>query len=150
WELADLAPGSHRLVAVALDELGALTESSAVAITVRDVPNASPSILISGPQANSEFPTGEAITVTIEASDPDGTVAWVELLIDDVSLGRRTESPWNWVLEDLAPGTYRLTGVAADDLGLTSATIGVDITVLDADVRPERLFRSGFERILAR
>ncbi|MEM9304808.1 MAG: Ig-like domain-containing protein, partial [Pseudomonadota bacterium] len=41
WELADLAPGSHRLVAVALDELGALTESSAVAITVRDVPNAS-------------------------------------------------------------------------------------------------------------
>lgn len=110
---------------------------------------------------------GDLEQVLIEAKDADG-VAEVELFLEDVSLGKRTDEPFAWTSADtpalagLADGSYTLEAVARDTAGESaSATTSfvvksearsvIEIEVTDVDDRltlwvddiPRRSWRTG-------
>ena len=76
----------------------------------------------------SDYPEPAAVTVTVTASDPDGSVTSIEIFKNGVSLGTSAVSPFSVTLTNLASGNYGLTAVAVDDDGLSSWT-GLTIRV---------------------
>ena len=131
----NLAIGSHTLTAVATDNLGAATVSSAVTVTV--VSNLAPTASILTP-ANGDFYTDPAtIIVSASASSANRTVTNVEFIDNAASLGRVTASPYS-LLSRLAIGAHTLQAIATDNLGTTntSSSIMVTVTASNAIVNP--------------
>ena len=92
--------------------------------------NKPPTCSISNPQNNAQFNMDEAISVTVVAEDSDGTIAEVQLYIDDVGHSLKTEFPYNFVINagELTPGTHTLKAVAKDDYGAKAdATVSISI-----------------------
>src|SRR5262249_33113067 len=70
--------GNHRLVAVAIDNVGEHTRSEPVSITVkRDMP---PTVSLTSPASTDSFTAPASITLSANASDADGTVTKVTFL----------------------------------------------------------------------
>jgi CubicO group peptidase (beta-lactamase class C family) len=65
---------------------------------------------------------GEEVTITVEASDPDGSLRHVSVFIDGVLLGKRVGPPyeWTWQVDVDPPAAYRILARAEDDLGAQS------------------------------
>src|SRR4029078_2191318 len=67
---------------------------------------------------------GTFVTLTANASDPDGSVVKVEYYRDGVKFGETTKAPHQVGYTRGAAGIYNFTAVATDDGGMT-ATSGV-------------------------
>ena len=132
---ANLAIGSHALTAVATDNLGAATVSTAVTVTV--VSNLAPAVTIVTP-ANGDFYTDPAtIIVAASASSANSTVTNVEFFDNAAPLGHVAVSPYS-LLSRLVVGAHTLKAVATDNLGTTniSSPITVTVTASNAIVNP--------------
>ncbi|HOP97341.1 MAG TPA: lamin tail domain-containing protein [Verrucomicrobiota bacterium] len=81
------------------------------------VPNAPPVVAITSPGEGAQVPFGEALVVSVSASDTDGSLALVQLLANGVELGRWTASHSNFTWVAALAGWYELTARAVDDLG---------------------------------
>ena len=75
------------------------------------------------------------VDMPLQASDSDGSIAKVKLLINNASVGVDTSSPYSWnsssnsALNNLAAGNYTLKAIATDDDGATATTsINIKIT----------------------
>ena len=81
--------------------------------------NQAPTCKITSPQNNAQFSTDEDIYVTMVAEDVDGTVANVQLYIQQIGVSAKIESHYNATIKagELKPGTYTLTAVAEDNKG---------------------------------
>ena len=93
--------------------------------------NKPPTCTITNPQDNANFSMDESITVMVEAEDSDGTIAEVQLYIDDVEHSLKTAPPYNFVINagELNPGAHILKAVAKDNedaKGEAAANIVVD------------------------
>jgi len=124
------AAGSYSLSAIATDNLGATTTTQSINVTV----NAAPAASWSAPTDGQVFPAGGSATLTVNATDSDGTIAKVEFysgttLIGTVNNGQSGNSgnnyTYNWT--GLQGGTYVLSAVATDNNGATvnAGSIGV-------------------------
>ncbi len=123
--LNSLGSGTYLLTAVATDNAGLTTTSSAVSITV-DTP---PTVSITAP-ANSAIISAPAnVTVTATAADADGTVTRVDFFSNGAPVGSATAAPYSATLNNVGPGTYVLTAVATDNAALTTTSTAVSITV---------------------
>ncbi|RED95979.1 putative secreted protein (Por secretion system target) [Marinoscillum furvescens DSM 4134] len=91
--------------------------------------NASPSTSITAPSNGATFTDGDNITITASASDTDGTVSKVEFYQGTTKLGEDLTSPYSYTWNTVGAGNYDLTTVATDDLGATSTSSIVSITV---------------------
>jgi PKD repeat protein len=118
-------PGVYALAAVATDETGARTTSAPVSILV----NAPPSVALTRPSSGDVFTAPATITLTADASDPDGTVAFVEFLQGAVSLGTDATSPYSLDWTGVPVGNYLLTARAIDDRGATTLSAPVPVIV---------------------
>ena len=125
---SDLAIGSHSLTAVATDNLGASSTSAVVTVTVNAVGNVPPTLSITNPLDGAVFTAPASVTIDAEASDADGTVAQVEFFDDVASLGIDDAAPYN-ITNNFAIGSHSLTAVATDNLGASSTSAVVNITV---------------------
>lgn len=114
--------GNHNITAVATDNKGDNTTSSAVAITVAN--NQAPTVTVAG----SNGIVGDVITLTSTASDVDGTVTQVEFFVDNVSVGVDNTAPYsvNWTS---SLGVRAIKAVATDNLGLTGTSTTPNITI---------------------
>ncbi len=121
-----VSPGIYSLTAVVTDSSGAAITSTPVAITV----NALPAVALTAPANNAQFAAPAAITLTANASDPDGSIAQVQFFSGSASLGIDTTSPYSVVWTGAAAGAYTLTAVATDNLGavVSSTPITVKVT----------------------
>jgi hypothetical protein len=103
-----------------------------VGITVSEVPqNVPPSVSLSAPADGSSYLLGDVVSLSADASDSDGSVSSVEFFANGLSVGVDTVSPY---AVDWAPGTtgsYTLTAVATDDVGASTTSASVGITVSD-------------------
>lgn len=85
------------------------------------------------PNNNATLPEGELLSITVNADDPNGDIVSVSLSINNSFVRTERRAPYEWgngdaELQNLSPGTYRLTAVAEDNDGLTSQ-VSVSITI---------------------
>ncbi len=118
--------GSQVITAVATDNEGGQTTSSAITINVAT--NPPPTVNITSPANGAGFITGDVVAITATATD-NGSVAQVEFFVDGISIGVDNTAPYaanyNAVL-----GPHVITATATDNAGLT-ASASVNITVLN-------------------
>jgi len=122
-----VAVGNYSITAKAYDNNGAVSTSSAVAVTVKAA-NQAPTVSITSPANNASFNAPATIAITATASDADGSVAKVELYNGSNLLATLTASPYNYSWTGVAVGTYSISAKAYDNTGATS-TSSVSVTV---------------------
>ena len=124
-----VAVGTYSLTAVATDNIGDTTTSAPVSVTV-NATNAPPSVSVSSPVDGAAFVAPATVDVTASADDTDGTVASVAFFANGAPIGTDTSSPFSISWGNVGAGSYVLTAVATDNLGATTTSSGVTITVI--------------------
>jgi RHS repeat-associated protein len=120
--------GNYDLQAKATDTLGAIGTSNTFRVRVRD--NLAPHVRILTPGNNETFPAPASIAVSLRANDRDDNLTNVELFANGSSLALFTgAAPYEFNWANVTPGTYALTAVATDDLGLVTTSRIKTITV---------------------
>ncbi|HBV77330.1 MULTISPECIES: Ig-like domain-containing protein [Vibrio] len=81
--------------------------------------NQAPTLTIVSPLNQAQITEGSTITLKADASDPDGSVDYVEFFANNTSLGKVITSPYqlDWIA---TIGTDTITMVASDDQGKTT------------------------------
>lgn len=95
------------------------------------VPGA-PFISIISPVNQSSFTLPASITITAQASDPDGTVSLVEFFSDDTKIGESSTLPYSIVWFNKRIGTYTITAIATDNSNLKTKSPPVTINAKTA------------------
>ena len=130
-----VSSGTYQLRAVAQDNQGATSTSTVVNITVYSsgTPvNQPPTVNLTSPVNGSTYTAPATIALAATASDPDGTVVNVRFYQGNTLIGTATSAPYEGAWLGVSAGTYQLRAVAIDDLGATSTSTVVTVTVLSS------------------
>jgi hypothetical protein len=87
-----------------------------------------PTVAITSPVNGASLIAPATITIQADASDSDGNVTNVQFFDGTNSLGNVSSSPFNLSVS-LAVGSHPLSAVASDDLGATTTSLAVTVTV---------------------
>jgi hypothetical protein len=121
--------GVHSLTAKATDNLGAATTSAAVSITMS---NQVPTVAMTFPTNGQVFNSLSSITITVNATDADGTITKVEFFDGGISpinkIGEDFDTPFTFTFSP-QDGVHLLTAIATDNSGAIRACPFVSITV---------------------
>ncbi|MEO5764288.1 MAG: Ig-like domain-containing protein, partial [Casimicrobiaceae bacterium] len=123
---SNAVPGNHTLTARATDDGGATGTSAGVHITVV---NAAPNVALIAPASETTFPAPATISVAATASDSDGSITSVTFFAGSIPIGTATAAPYAVTWSNVAAGTYVLTARAIDDVGATTTSAPVGVTV---------------------
>ena len=121
----NVAAGNYSLTAKAFDNAGATTTSAAVPITV----NALPSVSLSTPTSGQIFTAPANVTLTATATDSDGSITKVQFFQGTTLLNEDTSSPYSFNWNNVSGNNYSLTAKAFDNLGGTTTSAAIPITV---------------------
>jgi glucose/arabinose dehydrogenase len=119
---------------VATDNLGLSTTSVVVNVTV-NVGNTPPTVAITSPTNGASFTSPANVPITASANDPDGSVTNVAFFEGATFLGGTNNTPYT-VTASLAAGSHALTAVVTDNLGLSSTSSVVNVTVIGGNTPP--------------
>ncbi len=122
----NVAPGSHLVVARAVDTWGLSTSSKAVRFTVT---NATPVVTITSPTNNAVFTAPAAISIATEATDVDGSILRVSFWANDRLLGVVDKPPFTYLWKEAPAGRYKLVTQATDDNGTRAQSAPVAVVV---------------------
>ena len=94
-------------------------------------PNLPPAVRITSPAAGATFTEPASIPIAADATDSDGTVTRVDLFAGATLLGTATATndQFSFTWSNVGAGSYSLTAQATDNLGATSTSAPVSITV---------------------
>lgn len=122
--------GAYSLTARATDNRGATTVSTAVNVRV----NAPPTVALTAPATGAIVTSPATLTLQADAADTDGTIAKVEFYRGAAKLGEANTAPYRYTWSGAGTGTYSLTAKATDNLGAstTSAAVTVSVNALPA------------------
>jgi RHS repeat-associated protein len=127
--ITNAAPGTHVLTAVATDGQGAQTTSAARTITVTGAANQPPAVSFASPADGASFTAPATIPLSVNASDPDGTVASVTFFQGASVIGTVSVAPFTFNWMNVAAGSYAVTAVATDNAGAATTSTAINITV---------------------
>jgi hypothetical protein len=88
-----------------------------------------PYISITSPEDGDTFESNPNITITANASDPDGSVTRVQFYQGSTSLNVDTASPYSYTWNNVADGDYALTAVVTDNENQSTTSSVVNISV---------------------
>lgn len=126
----NIAAGTYSLTAKAFDNLGGVTTSSSITVTVKSsTTNNNPTISLTSPTNNSSYNAPASISISANASDSDGSIAKVEFYNGSQKLGERTSSPYTYTWTNVAAGNYTITAKATDNEGASKTSSAVSISV---------------------
>ena len=91
--------------------------------------NAPPAVNITQPLNGATYTSPANITINANASDSDGTVGRVDFFSGTTMIGTDTTAPYSFAWSNVAAGSYSLTAKATDNLGATTVSAPVNITV---------------------
>jgi uncharacterized repeat protein (TIGR02543 family) len=91
--------------------------------------NQPPVITLTSPANGSTYGAPANITLAATATDPDGNVQGVTFWSGGTLLNTDNASPWTYTWANVSSGTYQLRAVAQDNLGATSTSAVVNVTV---------------------
>jgi glucose/arabinose dehydrogenase len=97
--------------------------------------NVPPTVAIASPTNGASFTSPAIVPITANANDPDGSVTNVAFFDGGTFLGGTNNPPYT-VTASLATGAHALTAVATDNLGLSTTSTIVNVTVSVANVPP--------------
>lgn len=122
----NLAAGSYTLTAIATDT-NRLTATNSVNIVV----DTRPTVTITNPLNNATFSAPANVIIRASASDFDigGSVTNVQFLVGTTILTNVTASPFSGTTNNLAAGSYNLSAIAFDNLGVKN-TNAISINVV--------------------
>jgi uncharacterized repeat protein (TIGR01451 family) len=133
WDNA--TSGAHSLTAKVSDNAGASTTSSPVNVIVGSS-NAPPTISVTAPTNGDTFNAPATMTISATAFDTDGSISKVEFFQGPTKLGEDATAPYSFNWTNVGAGSYSLTATATDNLGATSTSAAVNITVDGSNVSP--------------
>ena len=138
-----LSAGPYTLTAVASDNAGLKATNSINVTVTQPVSNTPPTVAITSPANNATFQAPATIVVTASASDPGGSVANVQFLVNGSVIGFSSVAPYSATTGSLGAGNYTLSAVATDNAGLT-ATNGISISVMNVTLLPVTIRNPAF------
>ena len=127
----EINEGSYSITAAATDNLGARTVSSAVRIVVEkavSAVNLAPSIAIISPINNISLEAPATVTIAVDASDPDGSIAKVEFMVGGIKFGESSVYPFSFTFQCDTAGICEIIAVAWDNLNATTTSAPVTIS----------------------
>lgn len=89
--------------------------------------NQPPTASLTSPAQGTAAVVGEALTLTANAADADGSITSVEFRVNGIAIGTAFTSPYSAAWTPDADGTYLVTVVATDDDGASSESQAVTI-----------------------
>ena len=121
-------------------QFGNVTLQAATLVGTNSGPaNSPPTVAITTPTNGASFVAPANITISATASDSDGSVTNVEIFNGTTRLGQSTNSTYSLVWSNVASGAYSLTAIATDNLGASTTSGPVDITVISSTNIPPLL-----------
>jgi hypothetical protein len=94
--------------------------------------NAPPTVSISSPIGGTSFTDPANITITVSATDADGTISKVEYLDNNTVIGTSTSVPYSFVWTSPSPGAHIITVRVTDNNGGITTSAPVTVTSLPA------------------
>jgi hypothetical protein len=119
--------GTYTLTAVATDAAGLSTTSTPVSVTV--VADVAPTVSITSPADGTVYDPNPTVALAATASSEYSTISEVDFYQGSTLLKKVTRSPYTYSWSKPAAGTYTLTAVATDALGLSTTSTPASITV---------------------
>ncbi|MBY0427361.1 MAG: hypothetical protein K2Q22_17125, partial [Cytophagales bacterium] len=120
WAWTSVAEGTYVLSAKAFDASNGSATSATVSIKVG---NQSPNVALTAPALGAVFSAPASISLTANASDPDGTIAKVDFLQGNVFLVSDAVAPYSFTWTNVAVGTYTITARAFDNQGAVTTSL---------------------------
>lgn len=108
---------------------GTYSATDQVLVIVSATGNSSPSISITSPAEAEAFTDASDITISVTATDLDGTITLVEFYDGATKIGESLTAPFNFVWSGATVGTHQISAVATDNGGAQSTSQSVNITV---------------------
>lgn len=123
------------------DDSTALVEEPVVEEPVLVAVNRLPVVSFSVPVDGEMVNASTLLSVSVDASDSDGSIANVRLSVDGAFVRQENVIPYQWgevdsILQNLSAGTHQLIAVATDDAG-DSAEATITITVIESEETAE-------------
>ncbi|HMG72788.1 MAG TPA: Ig-like domain-containing protein [Pyrinomonadaceae bacterium] len=122
---SNVAAGNYSITAKATDNLGGVTTSNVVGISV----NAKPNVSLTSPGNGALFIAPGLVSINATASDSDGSISKVEFYQGSTLISSVTASPYSFNWSYVPAGTYTLTAKATDNIGASMTSNSVTITV---------------------
>jgi hypothetical protein len=91
--------------------------------------NVGPTVAMTSPANGSTFPEPATINIEADANDSDGSVTNVAFYNNGTKLADDTGAPYSFTWSPVPAGGYQLRAVATDNLGVSSTSAAVSITV---------------------
>jgi choice-of-anchor A domain-containing protein len=132
FEWTGVAAGTYSVYARATDNAGATSDSAPVQLIV----NALPTAAVTAPADGSAYYAGIAVPVTVAASDADGTIATLDVLVDGTAAAHCTTNPCTASITGLALGTHAIVASATDDRGASAQSAPVHVVIQAAPLPP--------------
>ncbi|MEI6076593.1 MAG: choice-of-anchor D domain-containing protein [Verrucomicrobiota bacterium] len=121
--------GNAATLGAAASTSSVLTVTNAVAIT-----NQPPTVSFTNPVNNAAFASPATLALVVTAADVDGVVTNVAFYQGVTKLADVSSAPYNFTWSGVSAGAYMLTAVAADNLGASTTSSVVNVSVTNAQV----------------
>jgi aryl-phospho-beta-D-glucosidase BglC (GH1 family) len=95
------------------------------------VANQAPSVSISSPADGSSFTSPASIGLTANASDKDGNITKVDYYNGTSLIGTSTTSPYSFIWNNVAKGSYSISAKATDNGGAVTTSASITVVVSD-------------------
>ena len=116
----------NRLDAKMIRETGAVDDYFTI---IKNVANTPPSVSLTSPAGGATFTAPANITIAANATDSGGSIVQVDFRAGETVIASDTTAPYAITWSNVAAGTYALTASATDNLGATTTSAVVNITV---------------------
>ncbi|MBN1578182.1 MAG: metallophosphoesterase [Chitinispirillaceae bacterium] len=127
--IAFIISGTGRRTAESYDGAAANAPMLHVEYAINGSPNIPPACELYAPSDGATYTAPAAVTIGAVATDEDGGIDRVEFRANGVAVGEDMAAPYVLEWSDVAAGTYDLTAVAFDNVGASTASDTVSITV---------------------
>ncbi len=115
---------------------GAPTNDATILPREGQAVNRPPAVTVTSPSAGSTFTAPTSITLTANATDPDGSIARVDFYAGATLVGTRSTSPYSVSWANVPVGTHALTARAFDATGAAATSAAVTVQVVPAGSSP--------------
>ncbi len=88
-----------------------------------------PTVSLTSPFESGTFPLGSGITLAANASESRGTITNVAFYANSILLGTVATAPYNFAWTNIPSGSFALTAVATDNIGVSNTSSVVNVTV---------------------